>query len=69
MSPGVRAIMKMPLNAAGFSPKIGKDDPIAPSTLMGSDFFAPAVLAEAMGAVRALDAAAVWAWPWVLALL
>ena len=41
-SPGVRAIMKMPLNTAGFSPKSARIAPIAPSTLIGSGFFAAA---------------------------
>ena len=42
ISPGVRAIMKMPLNAAGFIPRSARMAPIAPSTLIGSDFFASA---------------------------
>src|SRR5438477_6662842 len=37
--PGVRAIMKMPLNAAGSIPRSARMAPIAPSTLMGSAFF------------------------------
>ncbi len=42
MSPGVRAIMKMPLNATGFIPRSARIAPIAPSTLIGSDFFVSA---------------------------
>ena len=41
-SPGVRAIIKIPLNAAGFIPKSARIAPMAPSTLMGSAFFASA---------------------------
>jgi hypothetical protein len=35
---GARAIMKMPLNAAGFTPRSAKIAPMATSTLIGSDF-------------------------------
>jgi len=38
-SRGARAIMKMPLNAAGFTPRSAKIAPMATSTLIGSDFF------------------------------
>ncbi len=37
-SPGVRAIMKMPLNAAGFIPRSARMAPMAPSTLIGQRF-------------------------------
>ena len=40
--PGERAIMKMPLNAAGFIPRSARIAPIAPSTLIGSALFASA---------------------------
>jgi hypothetical protein len=50
-----------PVERRGIQSKIGRDGPIAPPTLMGSDFFAPAILADATGAAPVLDAAAVWA--------
>jgi len=57
-SPGVRAIMNIPLNVAGFIPKSARMAPIAPSTLIGSDFFA---LANAFSTARGLHAHAFYA--------
>ena len=58
MSPGVRAIMKMPLKAAGFIHKSARMAPIAPSTWMGSDFFASGIFADATGAAAESGVAA-----------
>src|SRR5207247_532913 len=45
MSPGVRAIMKMPLNPACFIPRSARIAPMAPSTFMGERFFCSAACA------------------------